>query len=296
VTVVAAKKKKGGGKGQLDLKELIKAKYPLLPENQRKAADYLLHHLREIPFLSVAEIERKSGTSKATIVRLAQNLGLAGFQELRSRLLTGVQSAINQPDQFTFLARKEHKDTLNEVARQDVKNINETIKHLDKEMFRDIAARIVKAPHVYTMGLGISSLMAKILAYSLNQVAIKATPFIHDHESFLEQLPFVTPHDLLIVFSFPPYSKETVDAVKVAHHQGVPIVAITDRITSPVTFYSKNVIPVRSHNMLFTNSFSAISVVINALATEIALRNKVRATRAAKELDLVMEASGQYIT
>jgi DNA-binding MurR/RpiR family transcriptional regulator len=109
-------------------------------------------------------------------------------------------------------------------------------------------------------------------------------------------LPFITPDDLLITFSFPPYSKETVDAVKLASQQDIPIVAITDRVTSPVTFYSKKVIPVRSQNMLFTNSFSAISVVINALATEIALRNKAKATRIAKQLDGVMEASGHYTT
>jgi DNA-binding MurR/RpiR family transcriptional regulator len=274
----------------------VQAKYPSLPENQRKVADFLIQNIRDVPFLSVVDIERKSGTSKATVVRLTQSLGLSGFQELRSRLLAGVQSAIQQPDQFALLERKDHQDTLTMVARQDVKNINETIKHLDKETFHAIATKIIKASHVYTLGLGISSLMAKILAYSLNQVAVKATPFIHDYETFLEQLPFVTPDDLIIAFSFPPYSKETVDTIKLAHRQRVPIVAITDKMTSPITFYSAHVIPVRSHNMLFTNSFSAISVVINALATEVALRHKAKATRMAKELDRVMEASGHYTT
>ncbi len=289
-------KKRTEERGTFDLVELVQAKYPSLPENQRKVADFLIHNLRDVPFLSVVDIERKSGASKATVVRLTQNLGLSGFQELRSRLLAGVQSAIQQPDQFALLERKDHQDTLTMVARQDVRNINETIKHLDKETFHAIASKIIKASHVYTLGLGISSLMAKILAYSLNQVAVKATPFIHDYETFFEQLPFVTPDDVMIAFSFPPYSKETVDAVKLAHRRRVPIVAITDRMTSPITFYSAHVVPVRSQNMLFTNSFSAISVVINALATEVALRHKAKATQMAKELDQVMEASGHYTT
>ncbi len=281
-------------RGKFDLHELVQAKYPSLPENQRKVADFLLHNIREVPFLSVVDIEKKSGTSKATVVRLAQSLGLSGFQELRARLMDGVQSAIQQPDQFTLLTRKDTEDTLSAVARQDVKNINETIKHLDKETFSDIASMILKASHVFTVGLGISSLMSRILAYSLNQVAIKATPFVHDYETFLEQLPFLTVDDLLIAFSFPPYSKATVDAVKTAHQQGVPIVAITDKITSPITFYSRKVIPVRSQNMLFTNSFSAISVVINALATEVAVRNKTKATKLTKEIDKLLEESGHY--
>ncbi|MER3523195.1 MAG: hypothetical protein C4326_03810 [Ignavibacteria bacterium] len=255
-----------------------------------------VHNIREIPFLSVVDIERKAGASKATIVRLAQSLGLSGFQELRSRMLAGVKSAIHQPDQFSLLVRRDHEDTLSMVARQDVKNINETIKHLDKDTFREIAAMMLKSSHVFTMGLGISAVMAKILAYSLNQVAIRATPLIHDYETFLEQLPFITPSDVLVAFSFPPYSKGTVDAVKLAHRQKVPIVAITDKMTSPVTFASSKMIPVRSQNLLFTNSFSAISVVINALATEIGVRNRSQATRVAKKVDRIMELSGHYTT
>jgi DNA-binding MurR/RpiR family transcriptional regulator len=288
------KRKRKAEAGKFDLEELVQSKYPSLPENQRKVADYLLHNIREIPFLSVIDIERRSGTSKATIVRLAQSLGLSGFQEMRSRLLEDVQSAIQQSDQFALLTRKDSQDTLSAVARQDVKNINETIKHLDKDTFRLISSMILKASHVFTLGLGISSLMSKILAYSLNQVAVRATPLTHDFETFLEQLPFLVPSDLMIAFSFPPYSKETVDAVKSASQQGIPIVAITDKLTSPVTFYSKKVIPVRSQNMLFTNSFSAISVVINALTTEVALRNKSKATKMANEVDALMESSGHY--
>lgn len=286
--------KNHGEHGKFDLKKLIREKYPALPDNQRKVADYLLHNIREVPFLSIIDIEKKSGASKATVVRLAQSLGLSGFQEMRERLMEGVQSAIRQPDQFSLLGGADHQDTLTIVARQDVKNINETIKHLDKETFGQIASMILKASHVYTIGLGISSLMSKILAYTLNQVAIRSTSFVHDYETFIEQLPFVTPDDLLIAFSFPPYSRETVDAAKAASQRGVTVVAITDRVTSPVTFYSRKVVPIRSQNMLFTNSFSAISVVINALATEVAVRNRTKAMKVSKEIDRLMQESGHY--
>jgi len=288
--------KQQGAREKFDLKKLIQATYPTLPENQRKVADFLLHNIREIPFLSVVEIEKKSRTSKATIVRMAQSLGLSGFQEMREKLMKGVQSAIQQPDQFSLLRSADHEDMLSAVARQDVKNINETINHLDKDTFSDTASMILKASHVYTVGLGISSLMSKILAYSLNQVAIRATSFVHDYETFIEQLPFLSPDDLLIAFSFPPYSRETIDVVKAASQRNVPIVAITDRVTSPVTFYSKKVIPVRSQNMLYTNSFSAISVVINALATEVAVRNKTKAMKMSKQIDKLMDDSGHYTT
>jgi DNA-binding MurR/RpiR family transcriptional regulator len=53
-------------------------------------------------------------------------------------------------------------------------------------------------------------------------------------------------------------------------------------------------LPIRSQNMLFTNSFSAISVVINALATEVAVRNRSKAVRMLKEIERQLHESGHY--
>lgn len=281
-------------RGESVLKELIHARYPSLPENQRKVADFLLQHLREVPFLSILEIEKRSGTSKATIVRLAQSLGFTGFLELRTRLMEGVQSALQLSDKFPLLEGPDHQEALSVVARQDVKNINQTINHIDRETFGDVARMILAARSVYTLGLGISSLMAQILAYSLRQVAVRASPFIHDHGTFMEQLLFAGPADVLCAFSFPPYSKETIDVAAAAARRRIPVIAITDKLTSPVTFYSRKVLPIRSQNILFTNSFSAISVVINALATEVAMRNKEKAMSMMKEIDQLLTDSGHY--
>lgn len=285
-----------GVKDPLDLQALIRLRYRELPANQRKIADYLLHHLLEAPFYSVVDLEQKAGASRSTVVRFARSLGFSGFLEMRSRLLESVQSQMQISESFPFPEVGNGRDTLTLVAQQDVTNINETIKQLEKATFAEIAEMFVKSTRVYTAGLGISSLMAQILAYLLNQVAIRATAFVHDYETFMEQLAFVTPDDVLVAFSFPPYSRETIDLVKAAADRSIPVIAITDRLTSPVSFYSAKVLAIRSQNMLFTNSFSAISVVMNALATEVAVRNKEKALKMTKEVDGLLRATGHYAT
>jgi DNA-binding MurR/RpiR family transcriptional regulator len=278
----------------VDLKALIRSAYPSLSGNQRKVADFLVQHDREIPFLSVVDIERQTGASKATVVRLAQRLGMSGFLELRNRLSEGAQSALRGADQFPLNVPTDREGTLTAVARQDVRNINQTISHLDPKVFHEVAEMILRASHVYTAGLGISSLMSQVLAYSLNQVAIPATPFVRGYETFIEQIPFLSSDDLLVLFSFPPYSQETIDLARVVSGMKTTVVAITDRVTSPVAFYARRTLPIRSQNMLFTNSISAISVVINALATEIAVRNKTKALKLQKQVDTMLRDSGHY--
>jgi DNA-binding MurR/RpiR family transcriptional regulator len=92
-----------------------------------------------------------------------------------------------------------------------------------------------------------------------------------------------------VAFSLPPYSNETIDAVKFAKEKGIRTIAISNKPSSPVTFYSETQLIVQSKNMLFTNSFASISVLINAIATECALRNKSKANRMLKELNEVVK-------
>jgi DNA-binding MurR/RpiR family transcriptional regulator len=280
----------------IDLPLLVQTAYPDLPENQRKVADILLQRIREVPFLSVIELEKLSGTSKATVVRLAQSLGFSGYLELRERVREDVQSEITDGLTYPLLSGETDEETLTTVARQDVQNINQTITQIDREVFARVTTMFLKANRVYTFGLGISSLLARVLAYSLNQVAVRATAFAHEHETFFEQIHQVTPADVAVAFSFHPYSRETIDTAQTLARKGVPVVAVTDRVTSPVSFVSKAVLPIASQNLLFTNSISAVSVLINALTTEVALHNKGRATGNLRETEELLQQAGHYFT
>jgi DNA-binding MurR/RpiR family transcriptional regulator len=280
----------------VDLQLLIQSAYPSLPENQRKVADVLLQRHREVPFLSVIDLEKLSGASKATVVRLAQNLGFSGYLELRERVRAGAQSQLSDAETLPLLSGESEEETLTAVARQDVMNINQTIAQIDREVFGRVVEMILHASHVYTIGLGVSSLLAKVLAYSLNQVAVRSTAFAHEHETFFEQIHQVCPSDVIVAFSFHPYSRETIDAARAFAVRGVPVVAVTDRVTSPLSFVSKAVLPIASQNLLFTNSLSAISVLINALATEVALHNQQRATDNLKATEELLRQAGHYFT
>jgi DNA-binding MurR/RpiR family transcriptional regulator len=100
---------------------------------------------------------------------------------------------------------------------------------------------------------------------------------------------FLKKNDLLIAFSYPPYSKETIDACEYAASKGISIISVTNKEASPVTFFSKINLVVKSKNMLYTNSFAAISVIINAIATECAMKNKTRAEKTLKESNRLTE-------
>jgi DNA-binding MurR/RpiR family transcriptional regulator len=129
----------------------------------------------------------------------------------------------------------------------------------------------------------------------LTQVGVRSTVLKHTHTLFHEQILFLNPNDLLVVFSFPPFSKETVDVAKFTQERKIDVIAVTNKPASPVTFYTKANLIVESRNMLFTNSFAAISVLINAIATACAVKDKARAKRILKESEEISESQNQII-
>jgi DNA-binding MurR/RpiR family transcriptional regulator len=273
-----------------EIKEKIREKYNDLPKNQKKMADYFIDNFDSIPFLSVQEVSKETGISVASVVRFAQSTGFSGYSELRDAIAESLQSQLSGKMIFPlFDKRKVEEDLLTAVANQDIKNINDTLTLIERDNFTKAVKEIGKADRVFTAGLGISYLLAEILAYQLTQVGIDASVFKHDYTIFHEQIMFLNKKDLVIAFSFPPYSKETIEACEYAGSKGIKIISITNKEASPVTLYSDINLVVQSENMLYTNSFAAISVVINAIATECALKNKQKAEKVLQESNRLTE-------
>ncbi|MBK6680144.1 MAG: MurR/RpiR family transcriptional regulator [Ignavibacteriales bacterium] len=262
-----------------EVKERIEEKFKDLPKNQQKIADFFLVNFDRIPFLSVQEISESTHVSVASIVRFAQNLGFSGFSEIRDEISVILQSEINSnKDLFPLIEMEDgNKNTLTEVANLDIQNINETLFMIDREKFSSAVGMLASAEEVYTAGMGISYLLAEVLSYQLTQVGIKAKNFRNSWASFLEESLFIPDKGVLIVFSFPPYSPETIDLARSVKKRGIKVISITNKSTSPAAGNSDIALTVKSENMLYTNSFAAISVLINAIATEAARLNKKKA-------------------
>jgi DNA-binding MurR/RpiR family transcriptional regulator len=126
--------------------------------------------------------------------------------------------------------------------------------------------------------------LARLSAYQLNQAGLTTQFCAKDEHSFLEKMIHLTPKDVLLAFSFPPYSKETVQTVKFCYERGVRCLSVTDRATAPIVRYSQETLLVKTRNLMFTNSVSAVAMLINAVATEIALLNKKRVVA---DIDLI---------
>ena len=278
------------------LKSKILAAYQRLPANQQRVADFILKQPHDLAFLTTDSLSETLKVSKATIVRFAQSLGYRGFTQLQNEVLDAVQSTLRSPERYKVsLGKISNEGTLTLVAQHEVQNINRTVQYVERATFKSVVDLLRDARKVYTMGIGISSLLAQVFSYELNQVGIESQALESGTLRFVEHLALARRGDVIASFSFAPYSRETIEAAKYARKRGLTVVTITDKLTSPITFHADHVLAVRTENMLHTNSISAISVLINAVVTEVALKNKTAVSKMFKESTEILHQTDEYV-
>ncbi len=261
-----------------------------LSRQQRAIADYVLENYREVPFLSVLELAERTGASEATVVRFCQRLGYNGYSDMKVALVDALRQEMQasaMPDdesQTTDIGR----DSLAAVARLEQHNIRRLLDSVDKSAFRNAAAALFKADHVFTVGYGISAYHADFASYLFTQHGLRSTCLPTRFTSPREQLIVLRPSDLVVAFSFPPYSKQTVEILEESRQRGFRTVVVTDRATAPSAAIAEHALVVSSHRMTFTNASAAVHVLLNALVVEIAEHHRGETVDAVSRINEIL--------
>lgn len=261
-----------------------------LSPQQRVIAEYFVDHMQEIPFLSVPELAERTGASEATVVRFCQRIGYSGYSDLKMALvdLAREEMKTSNPDDALAVDGEAGKDFLGAMAKLEQHNINRTLDSIDPRTFHEVAASLFKADHVFTFGLGISAYLADLAAYLFTEHGLRTTCLATRYTSPREQLVVLRPSDLVIAFSFPPYSKQTLEVLEESADKGVPTVVVTDKTTAPGVALARDALVVSSHGMSFNNATSSVNVLLNALVIEIASRHRGETVDAISRINRIL--------
>ncbi len=270
-----------------EIQKLIYAVSSSLPMNQRKVADFFLDNLELVALLPIKDVAQRAEVSEASIVRFAKSLGYSGYKELKDTLTITLKNRLSPTERYTQALTEEERppDILNLVAQSAIHNINDTIRTIDSRNFSDVVDSIINARQIYCLGLEISYYLSQLMTFLLRLYSYNAHHFSMDTLHYREQIAYLTSEDLLIAFSFYPYSRETVEAVAFARERGIPSVAFTDKKTAPVKDHATYYIQIKTDNIMFSNSLGAIAAVINAIINELNYRDKERTLKALKIIE-----------
>lgn len=255
----------------IDLKNRIKYKIPNLTESQKVIANYIVENPQKFALCSVRELEKELKISKSTVVRLAQALGYNGFSELKSVFLQRIRNNSGPIYRYkTFLSEPHEKlNFIKLIADESVNNIHKTLHLIDKVQYKKAVNLLKNANHVYTIGMGISSSLAEIATYLFTRVSINSNFMTHGALKFTEQIINISKDDVIFAFSFPPYSKETIEAARYAQERAIKVISVTDKVTNEIVQYSDVFLQVFVESITISNSIMSALVLLYSIIAQL---------------------------
>jgi DNA-binding MurR/RpiR family transcriptional regulator len=140
-------------------------------------------------------------------------------------------------------------------------------KSLDEAALAQAVAVLSGAGTIHLIGLRRAFPVAAYLAYVFEKMQVPA--MLHDGVGKFDHRFALRPGDALLAITFAPYSDETLALAQDAHERGLPVVALTDRLTSPIARQSDAVLTVPEADFGAFRSLSATLVLALALAVAV---------------------------
>ena len=78
------------------LAEKLRSGFPNLTRSEKAVANYMLAHLKSLPYETAASIAESAGVSSMTVSRFLRGLGYRGLSELKEQLRTAVVALARQ--------------------------------------------------------------------------------------------------------------------------------------------------------------------------------------------------------
>lgn len=218
--------------------ERLRQEIPALPRGLGRAAKYLLDHPSDFGLDPIRETARKAGVSPYTLVRLAERLGFDGFEALRApfrQALVSTAATLEPPGWIDSLrAQGETGRVQAEAALNGMAIVQRSLEGLDAERVDRVVDLLMAAPNVYLTAARSSYALAYYLHY-VGRMALPSLQLIPRHvNSPVDELAAAQPGEALIAITFTPYSRETIEACRIARRRGLRLVMIADsEIVSP---------------------------------------------------------------
>lgn len=251
---------------------------PALTPSHRQIADWVLAHPLRAATMPIDELAATVGVSIATANRFARALKFDGYAQFRAALVLGFETTLAPVEKLrSKLERTANAAEVFSGVLADIQhNIEATRQALDPQDCERAVDAILGARRVYVLGLGASSWLAGLLQRGLDPYCdnVQSLATVESSSFAAKTLARAQGDDLVIAIAFPRYLADTVLLARQAREAGVPLLALTDRVSSPIARLAQVNLYVNVDSHYFASSEASALPLIEALCSAVAHRAK----------------------
>ena len=219
----------------MQARELILEQFAALTPKMQEAARFIVDHPNEVVIASMRSVAERASVQPATFVRLAQQLGFAGWPELKAAFAAdmGLQTERYGQRAKNLATRGRDPGLVGEFFTVQRDNLDITEGKCAAALPAAVSL-LKRARNVHVAGFRASFPMAYSLFYGY-RLFRNSVQMIDAQSGGLEmQLRLIEGKDTVVVISFAPYSRESLLVIDAAKAAGARIVALTDSVASPL--------------------------------------------------------------
>lgn len=245
----------------------------LTPELQ-KAATYVLENPNDVGVSSIREIALAANVKPNTLVRMAANMGLDGYEAFREpfrqRIRDGDHSFPNRARWLQSLSRDGALSELyTSMAERAIANIETLFASASATQLEQAAQCVLTARATYVLGVGVANPIARNFAYLTGMAVGGVHSIPRDGSLPVDGLARAQSEDVLIAMTFKPYRREVIEAVQQAQAQGMMVIAISDSPAAPIIAGAVHSFIVPTESPQFFTSTVALAAFFETLTAYI---------------------------
>ena len=250
----------------LDPVDRIQILLSSMSKKQAKAASYIMNAKEIVPYQTLAELSASCGVSEASIVRLAGTLGYDGYSHLQRELRNSLKKelSISKRLELTEQLGTDSDSIMEEVFQKGIEGLRRTIGAIRQDFFKKAVDLLSGAKRVFMFGSRSSLYLVEFFALELRWIRNDVYALSTQSSAF-DAMSDLREGDVFFAISMPHYLRSTVRAVQLANQKGIPTIAITDSLSSPLIPYTA--VPLVVDNEIYSYCDNALPVlaVITAL-------------------------------
>lgn len=241
----------------------------LTPE-VRKVATYVLENPLDVGVLTVREMADAANVNPNTVVRMARQIGFAGYDEFRAPFREAIRNGTaGFPDRVRWLQDTSKSGAMGTVyadmVQSTLANIEQTFADIQINQLTAAATAVWQSRNVFTLGVGINNSNARNFTYLASTGMVQFYAIPKSGSTPVDDLAWAGSDDVLIAITCKPYRTEVVEAVKIAKEQGMTIIGISDSPASPVILNAQHGFVVSTDTPQFFPSSVSIIALLETL-------------------------------
>ncbi|MGM1017238.1 MAG: MurR/RpiR family transcriptional regulator [Actinomycetota bacterium] len=236
-----------------------------LTPTERRIAEHILGDPARAVESSITQLASDSGTSVASIARLTQSLGFAGYPDFRMALATELDRTASDRERFQVsegdVSRQDDAiTTIRKIAFAEASAIERTARQIDIDELERCVSAVRAARRIDIYGAASSGLAAQDLEQKLHRAGLVAQARTDLHLA-LTGAALLDTRDVAIAISHSGRTLEIVQSIEVAARTGATTIAITNNPRSPLA---------RASDLVLVTAVSESTFRSGAMASRIA--------------------------